>query len=47
MSTASETIAELTRFDQTIRQSLRDGTVLAVMKKEKRALVSGSATSVR
>jgi hypothetical protein len=46
MPTPAEIIAELNRLDQTIRQSLRNGTVLAVMKKEKKAMVSGSALSV-
>jgi hypothetical protein len=46
MPTPSEIVAELNRLDQTIWQSLRNGTVLAVMKKEKKAMVSGSAPRV-
>jgi hypothetical protein len=42
MSTHStaEILSTLTHFDQIIRQGLRDGTVLTVMKKEKHAMVS-------
>ena len=48
MSTTSdaEIIANLNRFDQVIRQSIQDGTLSAVMKKEKTALVSESAQRV-
>ena len=48
MSTPSdaEIIANLKRFDQLIRQSIQDGTLSAVMKKEKTALVSGSEQRV-
>jgi hypothetical protein len=43
MSTTStaDILASLTRFEEIIRQGLRDGTVLAVMTREKRAMVSG------
>jgi hypothetical protein len=40
MLSAAQVSSLLSRFDQTIRQSIHDGTILEVMKKEKRPMVS-------
>ena len=42
---AAEIAAALDWFDQTVREAIRDGTVMTMMRTERQAMVSGFVTT--